>query len=140
MIFMTNGPYELPLDKMKNITTEISDEQNLALSIKLNGAIVVPAVKHTVRISYYAAYHPWAETLCCLHYCRNCFSNDWNNNNYWSNRRPKWHKKTVAFFRLVGDDRGFVLPSTEAICVTFYQYIIFRNVNIIFESISDWHS
>lgn len=96
MILMTNSPYELPLDNMKNITTEISDEQNLALSIKLNGAIVVPAVKHTVRISYYAAYHPWAETFCCLHYSRNCFSNDWNNNNYWSNRRPKWHKKTVS--------------------------------------------
>ena len=96
MILMTNSPYELPLDNMKNITTEISDEQNLALSIKLNGAIVVPAVTHTVRISYYAAYHPWAETFCCLHYSRNCFSNDWNNNNYWSYRRPKWHKKTVS--------------------------------------------
>ncbi|MFY9964904.1 MAG: hypothetical protein WBL44_08395 [Nitrososphaeraceae archaeon] len=47
---MTNSPYELTLDNMKNITTDISDEQNLALSIKLNGAIVVPAVKHTVRI------------------------------------------------------------------------------------------
>lgn len=49
MILMTNGPYELPLDNMENITTEISDEQNLALSIKLNGAIVVPAVKPTTN-------------------------------------------------------------------------------------------
>lgn len=53
MILMTNSPYELTLENMKNITTEISDEQNLALSIRLNGAIVVPAVKHTVRDSYY---------------------------------------------------------------------------------------
>ena len=41
---MTNSPYELTLDNMINITTKISDEQNLALSIKLNGAIVLPAV------------------------------------------------------------------------------------------------
>jgi hypothetical protein len=33
MILTTNSPYELILENMKNITTEISDEQNLALSI-----------------------------------------------------------------------------------------------------------
>ena len=27
----------------------------------------------------------------------------------------------IAIFRFVGDDRVFVLPSTEAICVTFYS-------------------
>lgn len=49
MILMTNSPYELTLDNMINITTKISDEQNLALSIKLNGAIVLPAIKPTAN-------------------------------------------------------------------------------------------
>lgn len=49
MILMTNSPYELTLDNMINITTKISDEQNLALSIKLNGAIVLLAVKPTAN-------------------------------------------------------------------------------------------
>jgi hypothetical protein len=49
MILMTNSPYELTLDNMINITTKISDEQNLAPSIKLNGAIVLPAIKPTAN-------------------------------------------------------------------------------------------